>query len=312
MFKGIAFALAACLIWGLIFIVPQFMEGFTSIEVAMGRYLFYGIVSFLLFLRMRLKGIGIYPLSIWKKSFLYSLIFAVGYYPCVVLGLRYSTPPICALIMGIGPITIALYGNWKEKDCSPKSLIFPSIFIFMGLLLINAPALKQTTAPSTYFIGLAACFCALITWSWYVVANARFLKDNKEVKSSDWATLNGVSTLLCVLVGLVVAACFSTEALQLNKYETLTPQLTKFLIGSSILGVICSWVGIFLWNRATLYLPVSLAGQLTIFETIFGLLFIYLLEQRLPPVLEWIGIALFLAAIAYGIRKFSIEQAKEF
>ncbi len=49
----------------------------------------------------------------------------------------------------------------------------------------------------------------------------------------------------------------------------------------------------------------SFAGQLTIFETIFGLLFIYLFEQRLPNLLECLGIALFLIAIGEGIRQSS-------
>ena len=47
----------------------------------------------------------------------------------------------------------------------------------------------------------------------------------------------------------------------------------------------------------------SFAGQLTILETVFGLILIYILEQRLPPVVESIGIVLFLAAIIYGIRQ---------
>ena len=51
----------------------------------------------------------------------------------------------------------------------------------------------------------------------------------------------------------------------------------SFLGGCAILGILCSWVGTYLWNRASLLLPVALAGQLTIFETIFGILFFYAL-----------------------------------
>lgn len=298
MLTGISYALSACLIWGLIFVVPQFMQGFSSIEVAAGRYLFYGILSLFLFFKIDKR----YPLQIWKKALLYSLVFAVGYYPCLVLGLRYATPAICALILGIGPITIALYGNWKEKEVSFRSFILPSVFILLGLGCINGPALLKNEAPSSYLLGIAACFCALVTWSWYVVANARFLKD-QSISSSHWSTLNGVTTFFWTLLFVIGAAVFFPENVEKEKYLAFTPQLAAFLIGSAILGIICSWVGIFLWNKATLHLPVSFAGQLTIFETIFGLLFIYILEQRLPPALEGLGIALFLGAIAYGIRQ---------
>ncbi len=305
MFKGIGFALSACFVWGLIFIVPQFMEGFSSIEIAAGRYFFYGLVSGLLFLKTFLQGRGRYPWAIWKRAFLYSLIFAVGYYPCVVLGLRYATPAICALIMGIGPITLAFYGNWREKECSYRSLLVPSLFILIGLVAINVPALQAEEAPSKYLIGLAACFCALASFTWYVVANAGFLKQNRDMCSSAWATLNGVTTLIWVVLFALGMLLFSGQTLHLEKFSTLSPHLTSFLIGSAVLGVICSWIGIFLWNKATLYLPVSFAGQLTIFETIFGIVFIYLLEQQLPPIMECLGIASFILAVTYGIKKSS-------
>ncbi|HEY5235535.1 MAG TPA: DMT family transporter [Rhabdochlamydiaceae bacterium] len=301
-FKGICFVLSACLIWGLIFVVPQFMEGFSSIEIATGRYFFYGIISLCLFFKAKLQN---FSLHAWTKSLLYSLIYAVAYYPCVILGLRYATPPICALIMGIGPITIALYGNWREKECSYRSLLLPSFLILIGLAIINGPAFLGSETPSTYLLGLLTCFIALVTFSWYVVVNARFLKDNREISSSGWSTLNGVTTLFWVILFVLGTGLFFKESLDIGKYLIYTPQLGGFLAGCAILGVFCSWLGIFLWNKATLYLPVSFAGQLTIFETIFGLLFIYLLEQRLPTLLECIGIALFLIAIGEGIRQSS-------
>ncbi len=85
--------------------------------------------------------------------------------------------------------------------------------------------------------------------------------------------------------------------------------MPKFLLGSATLGLLCSWVGAFLWNKASLHLPVSLAGQLTIFETIFGVLFFYLLTMTLPSTIEVIGIIILLAAIIYGIRKFARRKS---
>lgn len=227
MMKGISYALSACLIWGLIFVVPQFMQGFNSIEVAAGRYLFYGIISLFLFFKIDKR----YPFRIWKKALLYSLIFAVGYYPCVVLGLRYATPAICALIMGIGPITIALYGNWKEKEYSFRSFALPSFLILMGLWCVNGPALVENDVPANYLLGITACFCALLTWSWYVVANARFLKD-RQISSSHWSTLNGVTTLFWTLLFVLSMAVFFPENIEREKYLAFTPQLAAFLMAA--------------------------------------------------------------------------------
>jgi drug/metabolite transporter (DMT)-like permease len=306
MYKGIVFALAACFIWGLIFIVPLFMDGFSAIEVALGRFSFYGTVSVLILLKAQLQNSGRYPLSIWVKAAFFSLLTTIGYYTFLVLGLRYATPAICALILGISPITIAFYGNWKQRECSFKSLILPSVLIFIGLVIINTPHILESESPSTFALGLLFVLAALLIWSWFVVANSRFLKDHPEIKSSDWATLIGVASLgWALLFGL--ALTLHGDFIQLDKYTTWNPALMKYLAGSAVLGLLCSWVGGYLWNRASLYLPVSLAGQLTIFETIFGLLYVCLLDKRIPPSFECIGIALLLIAIFYGIRIFRVH-----
>ena len=154
-------------------------------------------------------------------------------------------------------------------------MIIPSLLILIGLVVVNIPHFKTTSSPSSYSLGLVCSFAALIAWSWYVVANSRFLKHHPEVKSSDWATLVGVATLFWVLVFALFLALFFENQLHMEKYLTLNFELKRFLLGSLILGLLCSWIGGGLWNRASLYLPVSLAGQLMIFETVFGVIFVY-------------------------------------
>lgn len=238
------------------------------------------------------------------------MLTTIGYYTFVVLALRYASPAICALILGISPISIAFYGNWKERECSFKSLILPSVLIFIGLVMINAPHLLEAESPSTYLLGLLCAFVALLTWSWFVVANSRFLRDHPEIKSSDWATLIGVATIgWVVILGVCLAVAGNFD--HPDKYLTLGPALIKYIAGCAALGLLCSWLGGYLWNTASHYLPVSLAGQLTIFETIFGLLFVCLLDKRIPPSFECVGIGLLLAAIFYGIRIFAKETVTE-
>lgn len=302
MFKGVIFALSACFIWGLIFVVPQFMEDFSPIEVALGRYLFYGIISVIILLKSKIQNSCRYPLAIWRRSLWISLVASMGYYVFVVIALRYSTPAICALVLGICPITIAFYGNWKERECHFKNLLLPSILIAIGLVLINIPPLFSTQSQATYLLGLASSFAALISWTWYAVDNARFLKKNPQIHGSDWSTMMGVSALFWVGVfsfGLYFFASHEFTFLQFTGFE---PPLLRFLAGSAILGGLCSWLGAYLWNKASVYLQISLAGQLMIFETIFGLLYVYLLEQRLPPIFEVIAIIFFLIAVTYGLR----------
>lgn len=303
MLRGILFALSACFIWGLIFIVPQFMTGFSPLEIALGRYAFYSLISLPIFLHKKMQGTCRYGLQIWIKALGLSLLPSFAYYIFVVLSLRYSTPAICAMILGISPITTAFYGNWKRKECTFKSLILPSVLVLIGLVIINVPSVLSTQSPSTYMLGLGCAFIALASWSWYVVTNAQFLKNNPEVKSSDWATVIGVATSFWVLLFGAVFIFFASESFELQKYTIFSESLAHFLVGTWILGLFCSWVGGTFWNRASTQLPVSLAGQLTIFETIFGLIFVYAFNQHLPPLFECIGIVFLLAAIICGIQR---------
>jgi len=307
MFKGIAYASGACFIWGLIFIIPQFMNNFNPIEIALCRYWFYGCISLIFLLKARLKGFCYYPLSVWTKA-LY-LSFLSCYYVWVILAMRYTSPAICALILGTSPITIAFYGNWKQKEGNYKLLILPSVLILVGLILINAPHVTMTNSFWEYTIGLMCSLVSLISWSIYVVLNSRFLKNNSQIISNDWATILGVATFFWVIICGLTCSLLFWDNLDLQKYFTWNHDTISFFIGCATLGLLCSWVGAFLWNKASIYLPVSLAGQLTILETIFGISFVYVLDQQLPPLMECAGILLLLGAVMHGIHTLSPQTS---
>jgi drug/metabolite transporter (DMT)-like permease len=303
MFKGIALGLSACFIWGLIFIIPQFMGSFNPVEIVIGRYLCFGAISLVFLLNARFKGLCRYPSPIWLKAFLLSLLS--GYYLWVILAIRYTSPEICALILGISPITIAFYGNWKEKEGNFKLLIVSSVLIMIGLVMINLPHINMTNSFTEYAIGLTCSLIALISWSVYVVLNSEFLKKNAHVVSSDWATMQGVTTFLWVFVCTLLYGTYTAEEINLDKYFNVNNEAITFWCGCLTLGLVCSWVGGNLWNKASLYLPVSLVGQLMIFETIFGVIFVYILSLQLPSILEFSGIMLLIGTIIYGIRNLS-------
>lgn len=295
---GIIFALLACLIWGLIFIVPQFMEGFHSLEITLGRYFLYGLVSLLLFCKEHFYGKKRYPRAVWIYALIFSLIGTILYYVNVVLALRFCSPAICALILGAGPIAIAFYGNWREKEIQYRQLAIPSIGILIGLIVLNLPHMNRDSLLGSYTLGLFCALLALAAWSWYVVENARFMRSHPEISANEWSSLVGVATLIWVIILSGILGPFFHDSIQFSSYLS-----SSFLLGSAVLGILCAWAGTLLWNKACLRLPVTLAGQLTLFETIFGVLYVYLLEQRLPPLMEAIGVGILLLAVLYGIRK---------
>lgn len=310
MIKGILLALAACLVWGLIFVVPGLMTGFSPLEVALGRYFVLGILSSALFLGQGLGKWKHIPWQFWKQAIVYGFVVNILYYFALVTGLRYSNASVIALLLGLSPITIAFYGNWVNKECSYKQLIIPSILIGIGLICVNWEAVTSLEGQATweYGFGLLCGLFSLAAWNWYVVANSQFLKKNGQISSSDWATMIGMGTFVWV-IAIVFALLIITPSDDLIKFYQFDTPLYYFLVGSAVLGLLCSWLGSLLWNMGSQSLPVSLAGQITIFETIFGLLFVYLLEASLPTFLEFLGIAVILAGVFLSMHRFRKTHA---
>lgn len=306
MFKGITFVLSACLVWGLIFVVPGWMGGFSPLEVALARCFFFGIISCFFLICKGFQHWKSIPWSIWRQATIFALIVNVLYYISLVVGLRYSSAAVIALLTGISPIAIAFYGNWREKECSYIQLILPSLLIVCGLVWINWYAFMELPPSATweYIFGLTCGVFSLCAWVWFVVANSRFLKQHPSLPYIDWATIMGSVTLIWVLLIGTFALIFAPAEHQ-EKYWVLDETLVSFLIGGVILGFICSWLGTYLWNLGSQRLPISLAGQLTIFETIFGLMFVYLIEQSLPTPPELIGILAILSGVGLSIYIFS-------
>ena len=63
-------------------------------------------------------------------------------------------------------------------------------------------------------------------------------------------------------------------------------QWLRFGAVSVGVAVLCSIAGNALWNRMSRLLPLTLVGQMILFETVFALLYGFLWEWRLPTLPE--------------------------
>ena len=69
------------------------------------------------------------------------------------------------------------------------------------------------------------------------------------------------------------------------------------------LGVLVSWVGTVLWNHASGSVPISIAGQIAVVQTIAGLIYNFILSRQIPPLLELLGIALLIGGVLLAIQR---------
>ena len=67
-------------------------------------------------------------------------------------------------------------------------------------------------------------------------------------------------------------------------------------LGASVLGNS-------LWNAASRKLPLTLSGQMIVFETVFALLYGFVYEARLPHGLEVVAAVLLVSGVALAARR---------
>jgi drug/metabolite transporter (DMT)-like permease len=72
---------------------------------------------------------------------------------------------------------------------------------------------------------------------------------------------------------------------------------TSFLAVCAGVGLLASVVGNAFWNRMSRLLPLTMVGQMILFETLFALLYGFLWEKRLPTSLEVCAVLFLIAGV---------------
>ena len=70
---------------------------------------------------------------------------------------------------------------------------------------------------------------------------------------------------------------------------------------SAGVAVVASILGNAFWNRASRLLPLTLTGQMIVFETLFALLYAFAWQQRWPTLLEALAIVFLVAGIVQAL-----------
>jgi drug/metabolite transporter (DMT)-like permease len=318
---GVLLGLGAGLLWGMVFVAPQLLPSFSAAEVALGRYLFYGLASAGILSTSGLASGGVRRAAGGRggvfrghggKAWLVALGFAfagnVGYYLFVVLAIRLAGASVTTLVIGTLPVTVALVGNLIGREFPFRRLLAPMALILLGLVAINvfageAGARAAGDGRVEEFIGLLFALGALTLWTLYGVANARFLKANPRISGSEWSTMVGVATLVLVALAVPLTAVLAPGALDPGRFADPGASLARFVAVSAFLGVVVSWGGTLLWNGASALLPTALAGQLIVSETVAGLAYVFVADGRVPSAPELVGISAVVAGVLVGVRR---------
>jgi drug/metabolite transporter (DMT)-like permease len=309
MFPGTLFALAAGLMWGLVFIAPLLLHDYPAVLLSFGRYLAFGLIALPIAWLDRAR-LATLTRADWIEALELSLIGNVLYYICLAAAIQRAGAPLPTMIIGTLPVVIAISSNLRDARRDgrlPWRRLAPSLaLIGVGIALVNQVELghlrndPQADLPR-YALGAVLAAAAVACWTWYPIRNADWLRAHPGRSPHSWATAQGLMTLPLALVGYAGFWIWSAASGQ-DFDMPLGPTPGRFVMLMLAIGLFASWLGTLCWNEASQRLPTTLAGQLIVFETLSALAYAFALRGEAPAAPTLAGIALLVAGVVWALR----------
>lgn len=291
---GVLYGVGAGALWGLVFLAPALVSSFSPLQLTVGRYVAYGLIALVLILPRWTAVVRKLERRDWLTLGGLALFGNVIYYILLSTAVQTGGIAMTSLVIGFLPVAVTLVGR-RDHGAAPLRRLYPSlVFCIAGALCIGWQALAAPADADfgARLIGFGAAIGALASWTGFAVANARALTRLKgEMTAQDWNLLTGVTTgaQSLLLAPLAFAAVQTAQA---------PVEWLRFAGVSLAVAVFASIVGNGLWNRMSQLLPLTLVGQMILFETLFALIYGFIWEARWPAPLEALAFGLVVASVA--------------
>jgi len=291
---GVGNGVMAGALWGGVFIAPQILKDFLSSQLSAARYLVYGAIALIL-LATRWRALS--PKlgrREWLALIWLSLLGNIIYYVLLGRAVQLVGGASTSLIIGLLPVVVTLVGARDDGAVALQKLILPLLLCCIGVGLVGFASLHGHASGvglTSRMLGLLCAFGALASWATYAVGNSRCLDRLPDISAHDWSLLTGVVTGgFSVILGAFV----------LNSPAGHRPiDWVRFWSVSAAVAIFASIVGNGFWNRASRLLPLTMTGQMIVFETLFALLYGFMWERRLPSATEMAAIVFLIGGVLW-------------
>jgi drug/metabolite transporter (DMT)-like permease len=305
---GVLCGVLAGAFWGTVFIAPKFLSAFSPWELTFGRYIAYALVAFVALvptLRSTLRKIDRADLAAMLR---HGVAGNALYYVLLGYGVQLAGVTLTSLIIGVLPLSVTLAGRRDQGAVPLRVLAWPLLVVAAGIACINADlflhAADATGSVLDKAIGLACAVGGLICWTWYALDNTRYLKRVHKFSSREWSGLYGLAS------GVIVSVCAAVWWAFGGSLPAASPHRDwgVFWAVCLFLAVGASLVGNHLWNIACRLVPVTLSGQLIVFETLFALAYGFVQAKAAPRPLEWAAMVLLSVGVAWTVRLHAVDE----
>lgn len=289
---GVACGMGAGALWGLVFLAPELVRDFTPLQLTIGRYLAYGFIAAALIAPRFRMLTGAITRRDWIALVWLSLAGNTLYYVLLSSAVQIGGVAMTSLVIGFLPVAVTIIGS-RAKGAVPFAKLVPSLLLCTaGAVCIGWQAIVAPVSGDAdqQLLGLAFAIGALASWTTYAIGNAHCLARLQHFSANDWNLLTG-------LVTGAQAIALIPLTLALEPVRHAGAAWVQFALVSIGVAVAASIVGNALWNRMSRLLPLTMIGQMILFETLFALLYGFLWERRLPLPLEVAAMGLVVAGV---------------
>ncbi|HBS27570.1 MAG TPA: EamA/RhaT family transporter [Gammaproteobacteria bacterium] len=311
---GVIAGLTTGALWGLTFVAPRAVTPFTEYDLAVGRYLVFGLASLLLMFHKAFRPYGV-ALPDAAIAMLLGSVGYIFYFIATAFAVNLAGAAIPPLVIGLMPVALAIVGNISVPTVRFDRLAVPLVLIVAGLLLVNFGTLSRTGLPADRYpllLGIVWSFVALFIWIIYGYVNSIVMRRPNPPSALAWAGLQGIGSAIGSLILLIFMFFFGgSYALKLPEVSLSDPNLVRFIIWCLVMGVIGSWVATWCWSIASARLPLAVCAQLIVAETVFGLSFGFIFEGRTPYLSEAVGGTLQIIGVMVTLYLFSRANNNE-
>jgi drug/metabolite transporter (DMT)-like permease len=280
----------------MVFVAPRMTPGLSSVDLTAGRFVSFGLMAVLVMVWGR--GSHTWPSASQALSALgMSLLGATGYYLLLAQSISAAGSEVPTLIIGTIPIWVMLLG--KPLGLKWSALLPGLLLTAAGLALMMQASLENAeTLPlggQDFWWGVLLALAAMVSWTAFALLNAAWLKRHPQVSATEWANWLGMATGIGALLLWLLAGSESKDLLAQENIGLAAMACIATGVGSG-------WAGSILWNLASRRLSVSLAGQLIVSETLFGLFYAFVWDGGWPTPDQWLAVVLFTLGIVASIR----------
>jgi drug/metabolite transporter (DMT)-like permease len=313
---GTLFALAAGLMWGLVFVAPLLLPDYPAALLSVARYLAFGLIALPL-AWLDWGRLAQLSRDDWLEALKLSLVGNLLYYLCLAAAIQRAGGPLPTMIIGTLPVVIAITSNLRDHARDgrlPWPKLLPSLLLIAGgIACVNQGELEHLRADPNadlgrYAVGALLAVGAVACWTWYPIRNADWMRAHPDRSPTAWATAQGLVTLPPAALGF--AAFWAWDAVSGSAFEMpFGPTPLRFVVLMAAIGLLASWLGTLCWNAASQRLPTALAGQLIVFETLSALAYALALRGQAPDGLTLGGVALLVAGVLWALRVKPVKAA---